>query len=180
VTGGASRPYDLRLPAVGDARARALVIAALARRLPPDAGPRLGPALAGTGFSARLLLADDEAAALLRDLYATGLAPAAVVLRPVGVGRPAATEAPPAAFAAFERQGGRFVPTWNWTAFVFGPLWYLRQGLYGKGIVLGLLTVVPIGTLVVTLVVSTAVLVYCGLAGNWDRYLLETRGTQWW
>jgi len=175
--GGTARLYELRLHAVGDARTRQALAAALTPRVPADAAAQLDRGLATTGFSARLRLGDAEAAALLREVYATGVAPAAVVLRPVGIARAAAS---PPAFAAFERRGGRFVPTWNWAAFLFGPLWYVRRGLYGKGIVLGVLSFLPIGTLVTTLLCSVLVLVYCGVAGNWDRYLLETRGTQWW
>jgi hypothetical protein len=26
-------------------------------------------------------------------------------------------------------QGGNFVLTWNWAAFLFAPLWYLVKGL---------------------------------------------------
>jgi len=85
-----------------------------------------------------------------------------------------------ASFAIFARHGGRFVPTWNWRAFVFGPFWYFRRGLYGKGAVLLGLSVCPFFTLALTILLSAAVLVYCGVAGNWDDYLLKVKGTQWW
>ena len=78
------------------------------------------------------------------------------------------------------RHGGRFVPTWNWRAFVFGPLWYFRRGLYGKGLVLFGLSVCPFFTLALTVLFGAAVLVYCGVAGNWDDYLWKVKGTQWW
>src|SRR5262249_59089899 len=92
-------------------------------------------ALDRTGVVLRLSLGDAEAAALLRDLYATGLAPASVVLRPIQVGVPRAPREEPI-FEIFTRHGGAFVPTWNWRAFVFGPFWDFRRGLYGKGVVL--------------------------------------------
>jgi Protein of unknown function (DUF2628) len=176
----ASRLYELRLPRLADARVRDAVVAALARWAPERAGPSQGEALGRTGVVLRLPLGDAEAAALLRDLYATGVAPAGVVLRPLGPGMardPADTNS---SFAVFARQGGRFVPTWNWKAFVFGPLWYLRRGLYAKGLVLLALSVCPFFTLILTVLLSSAVLVYCGVAGNWDDYLWKVKGTQWW
>ena len=84
------------------------------------------------------------------------------------------------AFAIFAGHGGRFVLTWNWRAFVFGPLWYFRRGLYGKGLVLFGLSVCPFFTLALTVLFGAAVLVYCGVAGNWDDYLWKVKGTQWW
>jgi NAD(P)-dependent dehydrogenase (short-subunit alcohol dehydrogenase family) len=80
----------------------------------------------------------------------------------------------------FARHGGAFVPTWNWRAFVFGPLWYFRRGLYAKGVVLLGLSVFPFFTLAVTVLLGLTVLVYCGVAGNWDDYLWKVKGTQWW
>lgn len=176
----ASRLYELRLPRLADARVRDTVVAVLARWAPEQAGPTQGQALGRTGVVVRLPLGDAEAAALLRDLYATGVAPAGVVLRPLEL--PAARD--PAgtnpAFAIFARHGGRFVPTWNWRAFLFGPLWYLRRGLYAKGLVLFGLSVCPFFTLGLTVLMSGVILVYCGVAGNWDDYLCKVKGTQWW
>jgi hypothetical protein len=76
--------------------------------------------------------------------------------------------------------GGRFVPTWNWTAFVFGPLWYLRKGLYAKGLLILALTANPFWSVSTWMLVSLLALVYCGAAGNWDYYLLRVKRTQWW
>jgi uncharacterized protein DUF2628 len=176
----ASRLYELRLPSLAAPAVRAAVVTVLARWVPPQAGPIQGEVLGRTGLVVRFPLGDAEAAALLRDLYATGVAPAAVVLRPLdlGVARdPAGTDP---AFAIFARHDGRFVPTWNWKAFVFGPLWYFRRGLYAKGLILLGLSVCPFFTLALTVLLSAAVLVYCGLAGNWDDYLWRVKGTQWW
>ena len=128
----------------------------------------------------RVPLGDAEAAALLRELYATGVAPAGVVLRPLGAGVPRDRAAEEPAFAIFVRHGGRFIPTWNWRAFVFGPLWYLRRGLYAKGLVLLALSICPFFALTLTVLLSAAILVYCGVAGNWDDYLRRVKGTQWW
>ena len=176
----ASRIYELRLPSLADPRIRGVVLTVLGRWAPTPVEPGRGERLERSGLALRLSLDDAAAAALLRDLYATGVAPASVILRPVqvGVARPGAAE--DASFAIFARQGGRFVPTWNWRAFVFGPLWYLRRGLYGKGLVLLGLSVCPFFTLALTILLGAAVLVYCGVAGNWDDYLLRVKGTQWW
>ena len=175
-----SRLYELRLPALADPRMRDAVSRVLDRWLPDRAGASQGDALGRTGAVVRFPLGDSEAATLLRDLYATGLAPARVILRPLGVGVPRDRAADESVFAIFARHGGRFVPTWNWRAFVFGPLWYLRRGLYGKGLVLLGLSVCPFFTLTLTVLLSAAILVYCGVAGNWDDYLLRVKGTQWW
>ena len=176
----ASRLYELRLPRLADARVRDAVGSVLGRWIPAQADPSQGETLSRTGTVVRVTLGDPEAAALLRDLYATGVAPAGVVLRPVDVGVPHDRAAVEPAFAIFASRGGRFAPTWNWRAFLFGPLWYLRRGLYAKGLVLLGLSVCPFFTLALTVLLGGAILVYCGLAGNWDDYLWRVRGTQWW
>jgi uncharacterized protein DUF2628 len=180
MTAAVPRLYDLRLPPLADSRIRGAVLTVLGRWAPTPADPGRGERLERSGLALRLTLEDAAAAGLLRDLYATGVAPAGVVLRPVHVGmvRPGVAEA--ASFAIFARHGGRFVPTWNWRAFVFGPFWYFRRGLYGKGAVLLGLSVCPFFTLALTILLGAAVLVYCGVAGNWDDYLLKVKGTQWW
>jgi hypothetical protein len=176
----APRLYELRLPRLADPRVRDAVVAVLARWAPARAGASQGQALAQTGVAVRLPLGDAEAVALLRDLYATGVPPAAVALRPLDLGAAREPAGAEPAFAIFASHGGRFVPTWNWRAFVFGPLWYLRRGLYAKGLVLLGLSVCPFFTLALTVLLSAVVLVYCGVAGNWDDYLWRVKGTQWW
>jgi hypothetical protein len=159
---------------------RRAVLAVLGCWVAGGVGPDATRLADGAGVLVRLPLREAEAVALLRDLYATGLAPAGVILRPVGPrGAPGPEPAAPS-LELFARHRGRFVPTWNWRAFVFGPLWYLRRGLYGKGLVLLGLSVCPFFGLAGTLLVSVAVLVYCGVAGNWDDYLWRARGRQWW
>ena len=172
-----SRLYELRLPALADASIREAVRTVLARWAPAAAGST--QSLDRTGVVLRLPLGDAEAAALLRDLYATKMPPASVVLRPIQMAAPKEQGQEPV-FEIFSRRGGAFVPTWNWRAFVFGPLWYFRRGLYAKGFVLLGLSVFPFFTLAVTFALGLAVLVYCGAVGNWDDYLLKVKGTQWW
>jgi hypothetical protein len=170
----------LRLAILADARVRPAAAAVLARWVPAREGSLPGQPLDPTAVVVRLALGDADAAALLRDLYAIGVAPASVVLRPVDAGTPRERAAAAAAYAIFAGHGGRFVPTWNWRAFVFGPLWYLRRGLYAKGLILLGLSVCPFFTLLVTVLLSGVILVYCGVAGNWDDYLWKVKGTQWW
>ncbi len=177
------RPYELRVAAIADGRARREVARRLAARFPACEPPAVARALEGAGFVARLDLADADAAPLLRDLYDAGAPPAAVILVPrVGGDRRSRREEDAAAesFARFARRGGAFVPTWNWSAFVFGPFWYLRKGLYAKGLLILLGTAYPFWPLGVTLLVSLGLFLYCGVAGNWDYYLLKVKRTQWW
>jgi len=177
---GESRLYELRLPRIVDARVRDRLVNVLVRQLPAHEVLSVARALDESGFVARVQLGEREASALLRELYAAGAEPAGVVLRPTDVvahGRSAEADV---AFGAFAERGGGFVPTWNWMAFVLGPLWYLRKGLYGKGLVLLALSVCPVWTLPITLLISLVVLVYCGVAGNWDHYLWKVERTQWW
>src|SRR5262245_52679698 len=175
-----SRLYDLRVAALTDARLREAVAGALARWLPAEETSVVIGALGDGGFVTRLRLSAADASALLRDLYATAVSPASVVLRPRRLDPPREGEGSGPDPAIFTQHGGRFVPTWNWRAFVFGPLWYLNRGLYGKGLVLLVLSICPVWSLGVTVLVSCVVLVYCGAVGNWDDYLWRVKGTQWW
>jgi hypothetical protein len=176
--GGPRRVYDLRVSALGEAPLREAVTHRLVACLPGSTPDEVRRALGGAGLRARLELGDPEAAALLRELYASGVPPIAVALVPART-RPA--DDAQSDFAPFLARGGRFAPTWNWRAFVFGPLWYLKQGLYLKGLVLLGLTLVPVWNLPVTFTVSMAVLTYCGLMGNWDHYLWRVKRRQgWW
>jgi hypothetical protein len=81
-------------------------------------------------------------------------------------------------FRRFDENGGQFVATWNWLAFIFGPLWYLFHGMWVKallyfvgGIFLSAVTGGPVGILV---------WLGFGLLGNYDLYLYRRRGVQLW
>lgn len=180
-TPGAAEPrvYELRLARVSDARLRHQVARWLAQRFPTHEFQVVVAALGGSGFVTRIGLREDEAPALLRELYAAGAPPAAVILLPAELAGPR-PEGDDPGFAVFARRGGRFSPTWSWPAFIFGPFWYFRKGLYAKGLVLLVLGVFPFWSLPVALLVSLLVLVYCGLVGNWDDYLWRVKRTQWW
>lgn len=77
-------------------------------------------------------------------------------------------------FRRFEENGGNYVFTWNWPAFIFGVFWYLYRGMWGKALILAALTLFSGGILFVL------AWFYCGAVGNYDYYLLTTKGTQWW
>jgi hypothetical protein len=180
MTTPAARLYELRLLGLTDARLQDAVMTVLGRWASAATDPIRDQPPGRPDLVLRLSLEDAAAAALLRDLYAAGVSPAGVILRPLHLGVSRDRVAEEAAFAIFIRHGGEFVPTWNWRAFVFGPLWYLKRGLYAKGLVLLGLSVCPFLTLALTVLLSAGILVYCGVAGNWDDYLWRVKGTQWW
>jgi hypothetical protein len=176
------RAYELRLSPLADPGVREAVAVAIARRVPGSAPPQVSRALGGAGFLGRLELADEETPAVLRELYAAGAPPAAVFLLPAdGPARGATAERPPdRAFALFAARGGRFAPTWSWPAFLLGPVWYLRHGLYVKGGVILVLVIYPFWSLQTAVAVSLVLFFYCGIVANWDLYLLKVKRTQLW
>jgi Protein of unknown function (DUF2628) len=174
----AARPYELRVSGIPDSRARLEVARRLGERFPALRPPGVARALEGAGFVGRLELRDAEAPQLLRQLYDAGAPPAAVVLVPCDPVDRRDWREEDALAASFA--GGRFVATWNWAAFVFGPLWYLRKGLYAKGLLILALTANPFWSVSTSVLVSLPVFVYCGAVGNWDYYLLRVKRTQWW
>jgi hypothetical protein len=176
------RLYELRLTRIVDAALRDRLARWLVNRFPPRETEATRAALGGAGLVINLPLSDAEAPGLMRELYAAGVPPAALVLVPADLVGPRGEpeSAVDAAFALFEARGGRFAPTWNWAAFLLGPLWYLRKGLYGKGVPILALTVYPLWPLPITVVVSLGLFAYCGIVGNYDYYLLRVKRTQWW
>jgi len=53
---------------------------------------------------------------------------------------------------------------WNWFSFLFGPFWYLYNGLILKGIILLLITAVTLGF------GAPIIWIYCGIRGNSNLY----------
>ncbi len=180
----APRAYELRVAPIADPRARREVARRLAGRFPGQEPASLARVLESPGFVGHLALREAEGPAVMRELYDAGAPPAAVILVPVDLlgGRRRGPEetADAESVAVFTRHGGQFVPTWNWAAFLFGPLWYLRKGLWAKGLVILAATANPFWPLAIWVMVSLAAFVYCGTVGNWDYYLLRVKRTQWW
>jgi hypothetical protein len=52
---------------------------------------------------------------------------------------------------------------WNWLAFFWGPIWYMKQGMISRGILLSLVSTL---LSLVNPVTYLIVMVYCGLRGN--------------
>ena len=77
-------------------------------------------------------------------------------------------------FAAFDAASGAFKPTWNWFSLLFGPLWYVYKGLWAKGALMIVITFALAG------VPAVFFWLYAAIAGNYDFYLLRSRGTQLW
>ena len=176
------RPYEVRVGRIADAALRERLARRLVERFPPRDLEATRAALGGPGLLIRTALREFEAPVLARELYDAGVPPAALVLLPVGLtgARAERDSSLDRAFALFDARGGAFVPTWNWAAFVFGPLWYFRMGIIAKGLILLVLVVFPLLPFSITLLVQLSAFFYCGMVGNWDDYLLEVRRTQWW
>lgn len=87
-------------------------------------------------------------------------------------------------FARFDKNEGRFVPTWSWWALVFNVFWYVRKGMWPKAfmflfLVFGLADLVPEQTASrVSLLVF--MVLYPPIFGKWDYYLVRKRGTYFW
>jgi hypothetical protein len=71
-------------------------------------------------------------------------------------------------FQSFDDYGGAFKATWNWAAFLFGPLWYFSKGLWAKGLLFLLLDSLTGGI----------VHFIAAMFANYDYYLLARKGTQ--
>jgi len=77
-------------------------------------------------------------------------------------------------FQEFDEGGGQFQAKWNWAAFLFGFFWYLVRGMWLKGLVMLAVTFAFAG------IPAIFFWLYCGIAGNYDYYLLQTKGKQLW
>jgi hypothetical protein len=77
-------------------------------------------------------------------------------------------------FARIDGNGGSFTATWNWAAFLLGPIWYLCRGLWVKALLLVFIVLATAGTLAIP------AWIYAGIAGNYDLYLLRQRNKQLW
>lgn len=77
-------------------------------------------------------------------------------------------------FLIFDANGGGFILSWNWSAFLFGTIWYFLKGMWAKGLLMILLTILFGGG------IAPFLWFYSGLCGNWDYYLFKVKRTQFW
>lgn len=106
-------------------------------------------------------------------------------------------------FKKFDANNGKFVFTWNWSAFLFGAIWYLVKGLWVKALIMIAGSVI-LGSLFVLIfwlsdipwiydyyfpIICTIILgvlpglifwLYCAISGNYDYYLLKRKKIQPW
>jgi hypothetical protein len=81
-------------------------------------------------------------------------------------------------FRKFDENGGRFVLTWNWFALLFGPLWYLFQGMWPKA--LAYLVLISIAGVLTGGLGVLAGHLALGAIGNYDLYLLRRHDVHFW
>lgn len=77
-------------------------------------------------------------------------------------------------FAIFDANSGKFKPTFNWAALLFGPFWYFYKELWVKATISIAITFLLVGAPIVFF------WLYWAIAGNYDYYLLKRHGTQLW
>lgn len=77
-------------------------------------------------------------------------------------------------FSEFDQNNGKFMPKWNWVAFLFGFIWYFFKGMWVKGLFMMAVTFIFWG------VPFIFFWLYCGIAGNYDYYLFKVKGKQLW
>ncbi|OGS22800.1 MAG: hypothetical protein A2252_10770 [Elusimicrobia bacterium RIFOXYA2_FULL_39_19] len=75
-------------------------------------------------------------------------------------------------FYEFDKKG--LIPTWSWTGFLFGFIWYFFKGMWVKGLLMLTMSIFSGGAL------WFPFLIYCGVLGKWDYYLLKTKDKQLW
>ena len=77
-------------------------------------------------------------------------------------------------FEKFEKNGGRFEASWNWYAFVFGIIMYLRYGIWLKAIIFLAACLLLAG------VPAPFFWLYAGIAFNYDLYLQKVKNKGLW
>ncbi|THF70718.1 DUF2628 domain-containing protein [Deinococcus sp. Arct2-2] len=81
-------------------------------------------------------------------------------------------------FRRFDREGGRWLATWNWAAFVFGVFWYLYRGVWVKALIY--FAVIFIVSAITGGIATIPLWIVVGVLANYDLYLLKRKGTQLW
>ena len=82
------------------------------------------------------------------------------------------------AAGAKEGKSAKWMPTFNWSAFLLGPVWYLLKGMWVKALLFTVVSLLLVG--VTGGLSALAAWLYYGLFGNWDLYLWEKHGKQGW
>lgn len=77
-------------------------------------------------------------------------------------------------FSKIDRDGGRIVAHWNWPAFLFSFIWYFAKGMWAKAL-LAIAVICGSGG-----VLFLPFMIYAGIFGNYDYYLLKVKGRQLW
>ena len=78
-----------------------------------------------------------------------------------------------ATFRRFDAANGGFLWTWNWSAFLAGPLWCFAKGLWKSGILFILVAILTgVGWFIIPIVV--------GITGNWLFYQTQRHGSEPW
>ena len=79
-----------------------------------------------------------------------------------------------AAFQSIQDAGGSFKVSFNWAAFLLGPIWYFYHGMWKKALIL-------MGASILTFAIATPLIwAYAGIASNYDLYLLKVKGKELW
>ena len=77
-------------------------------------------------------------------------------------------------FQAIQNAGGGFKVSFNWVAFLLGPIWYFYHGMWKKALI-------QMGASFVTLgFIAPLIWIYNGMAANYDLYLLKVEGKELW
>jgi len=77
-------------------------------------------------------------------------------------------------FREIDKDNGKISAKWNWVAFLFGPIWYLLNGVWVKSLLMIGVSLISGGALAIPC------WIYSGLFGNYDYYLLKVKNKQLW
>ncbi len=58
---------------------------------------------------------------------------------------------------------------WNWYAFLFNIIWYIRHGIIDKAIIMLVIAIFSLGVGIIPIAI------YCGIKGNEDRSKLSAK-----
>jgi len=79
-----------------------------------------------------------------------------------------------AEFQSIQDAGGSFKVSFNWAAFLLGPIWYFYHGMWKKALILMGVSMLTFG------IAAPLIWAYAGIASNYDLYLLKVKGKELW